>query len=167
MLRPLAFQRCCVIVLFSLLAGYSQAAVAKTIVGWIEKAALYPHDILLHAKLDTGARTSSINAPDPDYFERGGEEWVRFRVSSRNLETVMIEAPVVRESRIKRHFGEKQVRPVILLDICIGQVHKKVEVNLVDRTGFNYQLLIGRNYLKDSFLIDSSSTYTVSPDCGD
>ena len=167
MIRLQSVQRYCVPVLLLLLAVYAQAAASKTIVGWIEKAVLYPHDILMHAKLDTGAKTSSINAPNPDYFERDGEEWVRFRVSNRNLESVIVEAPVVRESRIKRHFGEKQVRPVILLDICVAKVHKKVEVNLVDRTGFNYQLLIGRNYLGGAFLIDPGSSYTVSPDCED
>ena len=163
----LPLQRCCLAALLLLLAGYSQAVASKTIVGWIEKAVLYPHDITLPAKLDTGAKTSSIDAPDPDYFEQDGEQWVRFRVSNKNLESVMIEAPVVRESKIKRHFGEKHVRPVIMLDICLGKIHKQVEVNLVDRTGFDYQLLIGRNYLENAFLIDSGSTYTVSPDCED
>ena len=167
MIRLQSVRRYCVPALLLLLAGYSQAAASKTIVGWIEKAMLYPHDILMHAKLDTGAQTSSINAPNPYHFERDGEKWVQFRVSNRDLESVMIEAPVVRESSIKRHFGEKQVRPVILLDICVGTVHKKVEVNLVDRTGFEYQLLIGRNYLENSFLIDSGSRYTLSPDCED
>ena len=135
--------------------------------GWIEKAVLLPHNISLHAKLDTGARTSSINAPDPDYFERDGKKWVRFRVTNKDIESVMIEAPVVRDSNIKRHFGEKQTRPVISLQICIGHVLKNVEVNLVDRSGLNYQLLVGRNYLEDSYLVNSGSTYVLSPDCED
>ena len=56
-------------------------------------------------------------------------------------------------------------RPVILLDLCIGNVRKKEEVNLVDRRGMNYELLIGRNFLKDEFLIDPGATYSLSPDC--
>ncbi len=135
--------------------------------GWIEKAALLPQNITLHAKLDTGAETSSINAPDPDYFERDGKRWVRFRVTNKDIESVIIEEPIVRQSNIKRHFGEKQTRPVIRLQICVGHILKKVEVNLVDRSGLNYQLLVGRNFLEDAYLVNSGSTYTLSPDCED
>ena len=133
--------------------------------GWIEKAVIYPQKIVMHAKLDTGAKTSSLHAPDPEFITRDGEQWVRLGVTNRKIETVMIEAPVVRNSKIKRHFGEKQTRPVIRLDICIGNVRKTEEVNLVDRAGMNYQLLIGRNFLKDALLIDSGDTYRLSPDC--
>lgn len=136
-----------------------------TTAGWIEKAVIFPHQFVLHAKLDTGARTSSLNAADHEIFMRDGENWVRIMVTNRDNESVTIEAPVVRQSRIKRHFGERQSRPVILLDLCIGSARKKAEVNLVDRSGMNYQLLIGRSFLKDALLIDSGATYVLSPDC--
>ena len=133
--------------------------------GWIEKAVLYPRGIVLHAKLDTGAKTSSLHAPEPEYITRDCEDWVRISVTNKNIETVMVEAPLVRNVKIKRHFGKSQTRPVILLDLCIGDMRKIVEVNLVDRAGMNYQLLIGRNFLKGSLLIDSGATYMLSPDC--
>jgi hypothetical protein len=155
-----------VVALLSFLSCQAFASEPAT-AGWIEKAVLLPQNIMIHAKLDTGARTSSINAPDPIYFEQDGKQWVRFRVTNRDIETVMIEAPVVREANIKRHYGEKQVRPVIRLQICVGEVLKPVEVNLVDRSGLNYQLLVGRNFLKDTYLVNSGSTYTLSPDCED
>ena len=135
--------------------------------GWVENAVLYPHKIMLHAKLDTGARTSSIDARDPEYITRDGEDWVRMSITNRDIETVIIEAPIVRHAKIKRHFGGSQSRPVILLDFCIGNVRKKEEVNLVDRTGMNYELLIGRNFLKGQFLIDPGATYKLSPGCSD
>jgi hypothetical protein len=135
--------------------------------GWIEKAKLYPQDITLHAKLDTGAKTTSINTVDAEYFERDGKNRVRFSITNRDNESAVIEAPVVRQATIKRHFGKEQTRPVIELDLCIGKVRKKAEVNLVDRSGLNYQLLVGRNFLKGSFAIDSGSTYTLPLDCPD
>lgn len=135
--------------------------------GWIEKAVLYPQEIVLHAKLDTGAKTSSLHAPDPEYFTRDGKEWARISVTNKKIETVMIEVPVVRSAKIKRHFGESQTRQVVLLDMCIGKVRKTEEVNLVDRTGLNYQLLVGRNFLEGAFLIDSGATYMLPPDCPD
>lgn len=133
--------------------------------GWVEKAVLYPQGVVLHAKLDTGAKTSSLHAPDPEFVTHDGKEWVRLGVTNRKIETVIIEAPVVRNVKIKRHFGDSQERQVVLLDLCIGNVRKTEEVNLVDRTGLNYQLLIGRNFLEGSFLIDSGATYVLSPDC--
>lgn len=147
------------------LYGKQVLSAELTRAGWIEKAMLHPQGILLHAKLDTGAKTSSLHAPDPEFVFHDGREWVRISVTNRNIETVMIEAPVVRDVKIKRHFGDSQVRKVVLLDLCIGNVRKTEEVNLVDRTGLNYQLLIGRNFLKDALLIDSGSTYLLSPDC--
>lgn len=135
--------------------------------GWIEKAVLYPQGFVLHAKLDTGAQTSSLHAPDPEIITRDGKEWVRISVTNREIETVIIEAPVVRNAKIKRHFGNRQTRQVVLLDLCIGNVRKKEEVNLVDRSGLNYQLLVGRNFLKGALLVDSGKTYTLSPDCSD
>ena len=135
--------------------------------GWIEKAMLYPQEIVFHAKLDTGAKTSSLHAHDLEYITRDGEDWVRFNIADGDTIIAAMEAPVVREATIKRHFGGKQTRPVIMLDLCIGHVRKKEQVNLVDRSGMNYPLLVGRNFLKGSLLIDSGSTYTLSPDCTD
>jgi hypothetical protein len=44
-------------------------------------------------------------------------------------------------------------------------VYKEVEVNLEDRRKFNYQILIGRSFLKKSFLVDASATFTLQPSC--
>ena len=135
------------------------------VAGWIEQAILFPDVLKVHAKLDTGAKTSSINAVDPFFFTKNGDSWVRFSLTNRDESTIILERPVIRTTTIKRHFGDSQKRPVITLDICVGEVRKKVDVNLVDRSGLNYQLLIGRNFLRGSLLIDSGQTYLTSPDC--
>ena len=156
--------------LFSLVLFLSVQQVSATELtraGWVEKAVLYPQGVVFHAKLDTGAKTSSLHASDPEFIFHDDKEWVRLSVTNRNIETVMIEAPVVRDVKIKRHFGDSQSRKVVLLDLCIGNVRKTEEVNLVDRSGLNYQLLIGRNFLKNDFLIDAGSTYLLSPECSD
>ena len=149
-----------------LMSMFSQSNASDMVpAGWIEKAILYPGAITLDAKLDTGAKTTSINAPKPAFFVRDDERWVRFTITNKDNRSTTIEEKIIRDAKIKRHFGNQQVRPVVLLDICIGNVRKREEVNLVDRTGFNYQLLVGRNFLKNAFLIDSGSTYLLSTDC--
>ena len=54
---------------------------------------------------------------------------------------------------------------MVRLGICIGRVLKYTEVNLVDRSGFDYPLLIGRSFLTDDFLIDPGKTKTLEPNC--
>ena len=70
-----------------------------------------------------------------------------------------IERQIVRIVKIKRHNERPAQRPVIKMGICVGDVYKEVEVTITERSGFNYPLLIGRNFLKGSFLIDSARTH--------
>ena len=90
---------------------------------------------------------------------------VRFKVKNKTGDSIELTEPVVRRVKIKRHFSEAQQRPVVLLTVCLGGISKQVQVNLVDRTGFNYPLLIGRTYLAGDFLVDSAATYLLPRDC--
>jgi hypothetical protein len=137
----------------------------KQIAGWVEYAVIFPNNIKIKAKLDTGARHSSLNATHIDEFERDGAKWVRFEVINWKGLTERFEARVIRIAKIKQHGTESTMRPVIRLGICLGNVYKEVEVNLEDRSKFNYQMLIGRSYLKGSILVDASATFTVEPLC--
>lgn len=147
------------------ITGNHAIANDKTIVGYVEKVKVYPGKLFFHAKLDTGARNSSINAENIEEYTNNGEDWVRFDVVNRNNKRITLEMPLVREAKIKRHFGKKQHRPVVKLGICLGSTFKEVDVSLVNRQGFLYELLIGRSYLKHDFLIDPSKSYTKSPSC--
>ena len=135
------------------------------VAGWVEYTSLFPGNLKIKAKLDTGARHSSLNAKHIEEFERDGATWVRFELKNWKGRMESFEAAVIRMATIKQHDAESARRPVIRLGICLGNVYKEVEVNLEDRSKFNYQLLIGRNFLKDALLIDSGSTYLLSPDC--
>lgn len=145
------------------LAG--SAVHAKEVVGWVETALVYPGAVAIKAKIDSGAKTSSLNCQCITPKKRDGKEWVSFSVKNHRGEIVMIEKPVLRVAKIKRHFGEQQQRYVVKLGICLGSVYREEEVTLVDRSGFNYQLLIGRNFLEKDFLIDTGDTYLNKPKC--
>jgi hypothetical protein len=137
------------------------------VVGWVEKACIEPAQLVLPAKVDTGAVTCSLHAPDLIEFERDGEKWVKFTIVDGSGKAAVIEKKIIGVRRIKRHFGQFQNRPVVRLAICIGNVHKTSDVNLVDRTGFEYPLLIGRNFMNDCLIVNPSATYTVEPICAD
>ena len=142
-------------------------ATEKQVVGWAEKVRIYPGNLVFHAKMDTGAKHSSINAKNIKYFERDGESWVRFDVVNRNRRKITLERPVFRDVTIKRHFNKTQDRPVVLLGVCLGKLYKEVQVNLVDRAGFIYEMLIGRSFMKKDILVNPSAQYTLRPKCPD
>ena len=161
------FRICCLaIILFAIFALVSNSVAAdKKPINWIEKVTISKTSIILAAKIDTGARHSSLNAPDLELSTKGGETWVKFTVVTSDNKSVVFEEPVVRMAKIKRKGTQPQTRPVIHLKLCVGDVEKKVEVNLVNRKNFNYQMLVGRSFLQDSFVVDVSKKNTMAPQC--
>ena len=161
-----------IIVLFSLipfhLTGIPHAQSSgkdKQVAGWVEYVTILPENLKIKAKLDTGARHSSLNAVNIVEFKRGGDTFVRFDLINWKGRKETIETKVIRIAKIKRHNSGPELRPVIRIGICLKKIYKEVEVNLVNRSNFNYQLLIGRSYLKGDFVIDPSKTLTVKTDC--
>ncbi|MES0873038.1 ATP-dependent zinc protease family protein [Sinimarinibacterium thermocellulolyticum] len=138
----------------------------KEIFGWIEWVAVGDKGIRLKAKLDTGATTSSITAENIEYFTRDGAKWVRFAIRDEHLDGIeIVEAPLARHVRIRRHGGQSQRRPVVKLGLCVGDIYRERQFSLIDRSGFNYPVLVGRNYLRDHILVDSDIIYTREPAC--
>jgi hypothetical protein len=158
---------CGLILIITVLQIHVRPAIAaeKQVAGWVEKVILFPGHLEIKAKLDTGARNSSLNANNIEEFERDGATWVRFQVKNWKDRTVNMEARIVRITKIKQHGTQTAVRPVIRLGICLGNVYKEVEVNLEDREKFKYQMLIGRSYLRDSILVDPSVSFKAKPNC--
>jgi len=140
-------------------------AEGKLLVGWLEKVRINPGNLIIYAKLDSGAKNSSLNASHVTAFERDGEQWVRFDVTSRYGKTVTIKRRVKRVVKIKRHGAKPQARYAVNLGICLGDSYKEVEVNLAERSDFLYQMLIGRSFLASSFIVDPSAKYTTKPNC--
>ncbi len=147
--------------------GFAAAvtADAKQVLGVVENARIFPGDMVISAKLDTGADNSSLNVTRLTHFNREGAPWVRFDVTDRHGKSVTIERTLLRTAKIKRHQGPRQERPVVLMGVCVGNYYKEVEVNLVDRSRFKYQLLIGRSFLKDGVIVDSALENTAEPEC--
>lgn len=130
------------------------------VLGWVERAMVFPVGLEFRAKLDSGARTSSIHTTRIREFRRNGQRWVDFTIDNGAGATADLELPVARFVRIREHGGSYQRRPVVKMEICVDSVYKQAEVNLVDREGFLYPLLIGRSYLKGDILVDSGVTRT-------
>jgi len=139
----------------------------RQVFGWIEKVRIDPGKLVLQAKLDTGADNSSLCALILKEFDRGGIEWVRFEVTSYEGRKATLERPVIRRAKIKRFLGIGQERPVVRLGVCIGNIYREVDVNLVDRRRFKYEMLIGRSFMAGQIHVDPSSKFTQEPNCGE
>ncbi|RMT32126.1 putative ATP-dependent zinc protease [Pseudomonas syringae pv. spinaceae] len=165
----------CLLFLSGLLFSAPGLAANKTVYGLNEYARLIEIDVEIAAKLDTGAKTASLSARDIKHFKRNGESWVHFYLASDSKHVHPIERPLSRVSKIKRRADDLDPddenkyssRPVISLDICMGEALRTIEVNLTDRSAFQYPLLIGSEALKRfDALVDPSLKYAAGkPGC--
>lgn len=154
-------------------APAAQAANAMEIVGWKEMVRIPAFGIELATKNDTGAESASLHADNIEPFEKNGDEWVRFdavvqeRDDEDGLErkTIRYEAPVAGTVLIKRKGQESQRRYQIEMELCMGHIHRKAEVNLANRNGYSTRMLLGREFLYEAALVDPSRTFTRDPLC--
>ncbi len=137
----------------------------RIIVGYVENVEIEDIQTKIKAKLDTGAQTSSIHA---NIIEQN-EDDVIFEIVSddENVENKNIKKPIERFVRIKKKRNDGFIRrPVVKMTFCIAGQRVTEEVNLAERDGFNYDLLIGRNMLEKGMLVvDVSKTFTSKPNC--
>ena len=162
-----AFHGFVVILLLLLSSTQSHAGTRDLeILGWVENTMLVDPEISLKAKLDTGAETSSLDAGVIKKFRKDGKRWVRFRITDRETgKDFIVVRERVRTIGVIQHDGSTQTRPVVLMKVCIASRVLATEVSLIDRSEFNYQLLLGRNTLKSVALVDPGSTFLSNPEC--
>lgn len=137
-------------------------------VGWVEWARLPDVNEDTRAKLDTGAKTSSLNANVIKTFKRDGKEFVLFRIDLNRKYREgdkPIEREITRWANIKMKDGKLQKRPVVSMNFCIDHHMFDGEMTLAKRDTFNYSVLVGRNMLSGAFAVDVSRTFTTKPRC--
>lgn len=137
----------------------------KIVMGWLESVYLHPWNLRLTAKLDTGANTSSLHADHIDHFNKDGLEWVRFTLAGKEeKKPLVVERPLVRTAYIKERMARSSKRDVVKLTLCKNGRNYETEFTLVDRSNFNYPLLLGRSFLKDVAIVDASVTFLHKAD---
>ncbi|MEE4538981.1 MAG: RimK/LysX family protein [Erythrobacter sp.] len=131
------------------------------VVGWRELVQLPELGLRgIPAKIDTGARTSSLHGEVIDDFERDGERYVRFAVDFVESATRQIcEAVHVDIRGITSSNGEKQRRYVIKTPLKIGHKVFRAEISLADRSDMKFPMLIGRSSLRRRFVVDSGYSW--------
>lgn len=116
----------------------------------------------IKAKLDTGARSSSLHADDIETFTDDGHEWVRCTLHPWQRTTddsVTIELPVVDRRTIRSSTGHEEERLVVATSVRLLDVDIPAELTLTNRDEMGFRMLIGREALRRRFLVDSGRSY--------
>jgi hypothetical protein len=136
-----------------------------TTLGWRERLALPELGIgLLKAKLDTGARSSSLHVDTLESFQRNGATWLRFTLSTKRRHPfeVSCEAPALDHRVVPHPGGHRTKRWFIRTQVTLAGQSFSVDVNLTDRRHMLFPLLLGRSALMGRFAVDPALSYTQS-----
>jgi len=143
----------------------------KVIAGWIEKISLADPPLILKAKLDTGAKTSSIHAINVEQFKKDGDRWVRFDLLLTDVNdkkhTIHMETPKARRVRIKNTDGDHDRRAVVELEICFDGRKHLTEFTLANRAEYIYDVLLGREFLQGIAVVDPENTFLTQAGCAE
>lgn len=132
------------------------------IVGAVEWVAVGRSELMMEARIDTGADTTSIHADRIQLIEKDGRRYVRFvLVEPETGREVRQELRLRRRVLIKQSNGLRDRRFVVRMWVAVGNTRSHIDVNLTDRSDFEYPMLIGRNFLTDSLIVDVSRHHTI------
>jgi hypothetical protein len=132
-------------------------------IGWREWVGLPDLGIPeIKAKIDTGARTSSLHAFDIKEYRRGAATYVSFRVhpiqkhSGRSIKTHSL---LLEKRWVKNSGGTLTLRPVILTPVVLGDELWQIELTLVNRDQMGFRMLLGRQALRNGFLVHPGKSF--------
>lgn len=145
--------------LLLLTEAFPAEAKEKIRIGTLENVVLLPWGVELPARIDTGAATSSLDARNLTIKGQTAEFNLPQQFGGRK-----IRLPILKWKTVKSA-GSKNRRPVVIMELCIGDRRVRTQVNLNDRSNVKYPLIIGRNTLMSDFVVECSTTYCTKPSC--
>ncbi|NDG46070.1 MAG: alpha-L-glutamate ligase, partial [Flavobacteriia bacterium] len=98
----------------------------------------------IKARIDSGAKTSSIQSTNIKKFKKGKESWVSFDVNpiQDNLSIVIhCEAKIIATRLVKSSSGITEKRYVIKETLQLGEDAFDIELTLANREGMDFRML--------------------------
>ncbi len=124
------------------------------LIGWREDVSLPEFgDVLLIAKIDTGARTAALHA---DHIRVSG------KLVSFTLEGVGRRVHLIGLKRVKSSNGISELRPIVETLIQVGVHRLSIEITLTNRTDMGVPMLLGREALKGRFIVNPARSFILS-----
>lgn len=134
-------------------------------IGWQEWVSLPTLKIpIIKAKIDTGAKTSSLHAFNIEPFTLKNQKYVRFLIhplQRNHAISISCSAPVIDIRGVMSSNAQVEERYVIKSFICLGQRKWEIELTLSDRDPLRFRMLLGREALRLGILINPSKPLCV------
>jgi len=144
----------------------SSSSVDLPCIGWREWLALPQLGIeSIKVKIDTGARSSALHAFDIERFQQGGKTMLRFKVHPVQKDDrtyITAEAELFEDRQVRDSGGHAEFRPVIQTEVCLGEYQWPLELTLTNRSSMGFRMLLGRQAIRQRFVIDSGQSYLLS-----
>lgn len=145
------------------LGGVTSPQPPALLLGWREWVSLPALELpLIKAKVDTGARTSTLHAFYVDPFRRRGTPMVRFGIHPLRGRTDVIvhgETEVIDQRQVTDSGGHRDLRYVILTAIRLGGQEWPIEVTLTNRESMLFRMLLGRTAIAGRALVDPDGSF--------
>ena len=118
----------------------------------------------IKAKVDTGARTSTLHAFEVRPFSDGGIDRVEFKIhptQKNNDHIVVCVADVVDERAVTDSGGHREKRWVISTPVTIGPYSWPIEITLTSRDSMMFRMLLGRTAMRGLAVVNPAKSYLV------
>ena len=139
---------------------------STNVIGWREFVAFPQLKInRVKAKIDTGARSSALHAFNIRELVQNDQRIIRFQVHPLQRDsqtTITAEAELLEYRKIRNSGGTAQLRPVIKTNIEVGKQIWSIELSLTDRDVMGFRMLLGRQAVRNKFLVDPGKSFIQS-----
>jgi hypothetical protein len=137
----------------------------KLVLGWREWVSLPELGIsAIKAKIDTGARTSTLHAFEVQEIVEDDKSRVAFKIhpNQRDTDTVIeCKADILDQRVVSDSGGHKESRWVISTQLAIGSFSWPIEMTLTARDDMLFRMLLGRTAINGRAVVDSALSYSV------
>lgn len=149
--------------LFVFLSFESEAQLLKekVLIGRVEWIELPEFKIKHKARIDTGAKTTSLHAVNIEEVEQRGELFVKFQTVDAEGKRVDLLRKVDTTQKVSNTAGVVSKRYVIKEKVKMGSIEREILINLNDRSGMDYKFLVGRNLLLGRYIVDVARSHVL------
>jgi ribosomal protein S6--L-glutamate ligase len=133
----------------------------KVLIGRVEWVELPEVKIKHKARIDTGAKTTSMHAVNIEEVDQRGELFVKFQTYDSENKIVEVVRKVDTIQRVSNTAGFVSRRYVIKEKVKMGNIEREVLINLNDRSKMDYKFLVGRNLLLGRFIVDVARSHVL------
>jgi hypothetical protein len=119
----------------------------------------------IKAKVDTGARTSSLHAFDLKQFDVDGQRRVRFVIHPEQDSAepaIPVELPLVARRHVRDSGGKAELRPVVEATVELHGQRWPIEITLTRRDAMGFRMLLGRQAIRRRFVVDPGRSFLAA-----